>query len=438
MKKMFYFLFCLLTVLTFSSCSDDDDDAYKVYPIQIQLAYPENAGVEPSADVTVSLKNTASGTEFTAATDAAGLAKFEVPEGLYEASATDKRVVSSKVLLFNGLSSNVAVNGMSSTFKLNLEVSMGGSIVIKELYVGGCPKDDGSGRFGMDQYVVLYNNSSETLDLSNFAFAMVNPFNATGSNKDYVDGKLFYAADKVIPAGVAVWYFDSNVKLEGGKELVVAINGAVNHTTTYSQSVDLSNSEYYCFYDPEDFNKETYYPSPSEMINPSHYLKAYKYGLGTAWPLSQISPAFFIFSPEGTELEAFVKDPATTNNYGGNANMGRKMVPEAWIVDGIEVFKEGADNNMKRLTPSVDAGYVNMTNGLGYSLYRNVDKEATEALEANKGKLVYNYALGVGQTTDPSGIDAEASLKNGARIIYMDTNNSTNDFHQRSKASLRN
>ena len=45
--------------------------------------------------------------------------------------------------------------------------------------------------------------------------------------------------------------------------------------------------------------------------------------------------------------------------------------------------------------------------------------------------------IGTDGSTDPSGIDAEASLKNGARIIYQDTNNSTNDFHQRKQASLR-
>lgn len=49
--------------------------------------------------------------------------------------------------------------------------------------------------------------------------------------------------------------------------------------------------------------------------------------------------------------------------------------------------------------------------GMGYTLYRNVDKEATEALAENEGKLVYNYSLGVGNSTDASGIDAEASLK---------------------------
>jgi hypothetical protein len=95
-------------------------------------------------------------------------------------------------------------------------------------------------------------------------------------------------------------------------------------------------------------------------------------------------------------------------------------------------------NNQKRLLPTIDAGYVEMTAKMGYTLYRNVDKEATEAIKENEGKLVYNYSLGVGDSTDPSGIDAEASMRNGARIIYKDTNNSTVDFHQRSRASLRN
>ena len=79
-----------------------------------------------------------------------------------------------------------------------------------------------------------------------------------------------------------------------------------------------------------------------------------------------------------------------------------------------------------------------MTNFQGHSLYRNVDKAATEALPENKDKLVYNYALGVDDSSDPSGIDAEASIKNGAHIIYQDTNNSTNDFHERQACSLRN
>ena len=65
---------------------------------------------------------------------------------------------------------------------------------------------------------------------------------------------------------------------------------------------------------------------------------------------------------------------------------------------------------------------------------------STVPIEGNKEKLIYNYSMGtvdVEGSTDPSGIDAEASIKNGAVIIYKDTNNSTNDFHQRRQASIK-
>ena len=95
---------------------------------------------------------------------------------------------------------------------------------------------------------------------------------------------------------------------------------------------------------------------------------------------------------------------------------------------------------MPRFTPELNTGYVALTNKMGYSIYRNVDKEATEALAENSGKLVYGYTGGtedVNGSTDPSGIDAEASIAAGAHIIYSQTNDSGKDFHQRKTASLK-
>jgi hypothetical protein len=106
-------------------------------------------------------------------------------------------------------------------------------------------------------------------------------------------------------------------------------------------------------------------------------------------------------------------------------------------LDGVEVFGESyVASSKKRFPSSIDAGSVLLTKEKGHTLYRNVDKEETEKLPENKGKLVYGYTMGV-STGDPSGIDAEASIKNGAHIIYMDTNNSTNDFHERKAFSIK-
>jgi hypothetical protein len=151
--------------------------------------------------------------------------------------------------------------------------------------------------------------------------------------------------------------------------------------------------------------------------------------------MSVSSPAVFIFSTDVAPA-TFADDASNLWYYNGNE--GSKIyaclkVRNEWILDGVEVYSAAyPDDSKKRLTSDVDAGYVWLTNYQGHTLYRNVDKAATEALAENSGKLVTGYSK------DPSGIDAEASIKNGAHIIYQDTNNSTDDFHEREKCSLRN
>lgn len=453
MKKILYFLICSTFLLCYS-CSDDNnsitgeddgEEEYLTYSVSVQLVYPDDSELEAVEGVKVTLTNTSNST-YDATTDAEGIAKFVVPVGVYEASATDNRSLGGYSFLYNGIKSNIVVTASwveTEIVKVDLKGSTTGQIVIKELYVGGCQKNDGSGDFHMDKYVILYNNSDQNATLDNLCLGMVLPYNAQGSNKDYVDGKLFYEAEGWIPAGTGIWYFPNSVTIESGKQMVIALNGAIDHTPTYSKSINFTNAEYYCTYDIEQYSNTSYYPSPSSVIPASHYLKAIHYGAGNAWALSNRSPAFYLFKTEGVTPVAFANDENNTNYHGGTVSAAqiRKKVPVEWILDGIEVFTTTSDSNQKRLTATIDGGQTYLENQIGYTSYRNVDKAATEAIADNKDKLVYSYNMGTEingkPSTDPSGIDAEASIKNGARIIYQDTNNSTNDFHQRKQASLR-
>ena len=67
---------------------------------------------------------------------------------------------------------------------------------------------------------------------------------------------------------------------------------------------------------------------------------------------------------------------------------------------------------------------------------------ATKAIPGNEALLVYGLSATPDASqgvvpADPSGIHAEASAKQGAFIIYQDTNNSSNDFFERYQATLR-
>jgi len=314
-------------------------------------------------------------------------------------------------------------------------------IVIKELYCGGCPKDEGSDVFHMDKSIVLYNNCPERIVATNLCIGMATPYNAESPSISSIydkDGQLVYEDEGFIPAQNGIWYFPSTLTIEPFQQVVVNVHGAIDNTKTYSQSVNYAFKEYYCMYDPESgYNHTMYYPTPADIIPTAHYLKCAKFGQGSAWPLSTTAPAVYLFQTQDVSPQDFATDADNLWYMPGASQTpvyACVKVPAEWIIDGVEVFNAAKKEDcMKRLTADIDAGYILHTNKLCHSLYRNVDKEMTEALAENAGKLVYDYALG----TDPSGIDAEESILKGAHIIYRDYNDSSNDFHERLRCSLR-
>ena len=317
-------------------------------------------------------------------------------------------------------------------------------IIIKEVYSGGVMLDDGSKSYHFDKCIILYNNCPQQAVANNLCFGFCSPYNAQASNNNYLEnGKLSYESQGFIPALSGIWYYPHSLVMEPYSQVVINVHGAIDNTQTVSNSVNYANKDYYCMYDPESgYDHTSYYPTPADVIPTSHYLKAVRYGLGNGWALSTTAPAVYIFQTKNATPDVYATTAENQWYDGGKTHQESGhciKVPNEWIIDGVEVYTTTKKEDCKkRLTADIDAGYVWLTNQLGHSIYRNVDKESTEALSENAGKLVYNYSLGVDSSTDPSGIDAEASIKNGAHIIYLDTNNSTADFHERQKCSLRN
>ncbi len=441
MKKQIAILSSIILSLIIISCSkfDMDYDTYDTNILNIKLTYPQ--GYEAKDSVSVILTDMITYSTYSYYTDSSGYVSFHVPSGVYSVTGSEVRSISGNKYIFNGTSTvySKADSSQTDTTLLELSVSMTSQIIIKELYNGGCQKDS-SGTFTHDSYIILYNNSDTIASLDKICLGVAMPYNATTNNADYSNGELFFKDKGWLPAAQGIWYFPDGITLASGEQIVVALENAVDNTVTYSNSINFAHEEYYCAYDIEEFDHELYYPSPSAAIPTSHYLSGVNYGPASAWVLSNRSPAVFIFATDSITPSEFGHDASYNNYYNGSSVSIRKKVPVKWVLDGIEVFAQGIAA-LKRLTDAVDAGSVRLIRGYGYTLYRNVDKEATEALEKNKDKLVYGYAGGTTDladgTTDESGIDAEASIANGARIIYKDTNNSSNDFHQRKVASLK-
>ena len=103
-------------------------------------------------------------------------------------------------------------------------------------------------------------------------------------------------------------------------------------------------------------------------------------------------------------IDEFLADPANVRQKPGSAVDRCALVPEAWIEDGVEVFATPSDR-VKRLSAEVDAGFAVLSETKkSHTVHRHLDEEAT----------------------------AEAGYE-----VYVDTNNSSNDFYERATQSLR-
>ena len=438
---------------------EEVEEEVKVYDLALQLVYSDTSML-PYAGAPIELRNI-NGLEgiYQGATDSTGRCVLRVPVGLYEAVTSDVHEDSVYYYICNGINSQIVVEEVgAASFNIDVRVAkLNGRnpLIIKEIYNGGVMKDDGSGNFQFDKSLIIYNNGARPVSMANLCLGMLAAYNAEAitMNNMYSGGRLVFEDERFLPAQNGIWYFPDTLTVEPYSQVVVVVCGAIDNTQTCSNSVNYANRDYYVCYDPDyvtpdvtlpsavSYNNTKYHPSPADVIPTSHYLKTVKYGQANAWPWSVVSPATILFQTKGMTPKEFAENTGNywyIPGYAAGPVWRCVKVPYEWVLDGVEVWNAAKiASSQKRMPADIDAGYVPLTNQQGHVLYRNVDKAATEALPENAGKLVYGYALGVGASSDPSGIDAEASMRNGAHIVFQDTNNSTNDFHERQRCSLR-
>lgn len=396
------------------------------------------------ADITVALTDAEATFSVDAKTNASGAAEFSLKEGTYIASATYTTVENGTRVAYSGDNKAIAVKADDTEVAANIDLNkvVSQQIVIKEVYSTGCPKDP-SGNYTNDAYVIIYNNSEFEADATDIVFGMLFPYNGHGSNKYLTDTGLLFENEGWIPAASALWSFTSEVKIPAYSQIVVALFGAIDHTATQAASVNLANENYYWMSKNDQFTNAKYVVS--DAIPATHYLSSIPFNTGNAWLFSNSAPSLFLGKMAKAEAEALATNTEgyDTTQGTGATNQAVKF-PTDKVIGCVDVFAaDKLETSNGRFPASLNTGYVAITGKLGHTVYRNVDKAATEALPENKDKLVYNYAGGTYDeatgtgSTDPSGIDAEASIAAGAHIIYVQTNNSGNDFHERAVSSLK-
>ena len=399
MKRIIYILSIVLAAV---SCADirhvnPYDEGLHVLTVTPQ--WPETDLERSGAEVRVEDMNT--GSRYVSQTGADGTTTFTIPNGLYRVTLSGRDGSD----VFNASADKVVISGHDHTLALTLSISKAGSIVIKELYCGGCKKLPQEGDYQADQYIILHNNDYQVQYLDGICFGTLSPYNSTGANPWISkDGLL----PEFIPLIQAVWQFPGDgddFPLQPGEDAVVCLRGAIDHAAQYPLSVNLNRQDYFVCYNSTYFNNTAYHPAPGNQISQDRYLDVViKTGKANAYTMSLSSPAVVIFRAEGITIQDYVLIPENVTPVPGSAVDNVVKVPYEWVLDAMEVFDGRSASNQKRLAASADAGYVSLSDTfLGHTLMRRVDEEAT----------------------------AQAGYE-----ILADTNNSLNDFYETEKQSL--
>ncbi|MGI6047191.1 MAG: DUF4876 domain-containing protein [Petrimonas sp.] len=402
MKHKILLLFVVFfgSIMVFVSCmnnlkSDEFTDSAISEEITVRVKMPENYNY-PVSGLTVTLTDNAAGLKYTGITNEQGVVEIKVAPGFYTAmTETSFRDSGGILYLFNGQQSGIeAIKGSTKKdIEIVLLASKSSQIVIKEFYYGGCFNSVTNKNYSNDQYIILYNNSDQPAFLDSLCIGVVYPYNAPTNGKlsDWVKPGTSELRDS-IPAASMVWMFPGNGEdniLDPGKEVVLAKN-AIDHSKSVPESVNLGKQGYWAIYDPIMTRGHSTPEAGVKLLQ-----GIWKTGSATSYVISIVSPGLFIFTLGNKSVEQFILDNFAFNPNSTNLNLASLLVDKNLVLDGVECFRDQTDT--KRFVSEIDNGFAKTPgSGQGYSIIRKVDSEET--------------------------------AKAGGRIVYMDTNNSSNDF----------
>ncbi|MCY1719157.1 DUF4876 domain-containing protein [Prolixibacteraceae bacterium Z1-6] len=387
----------LITILFFFfllACTQYDVPS--AYTVEVQVTYPEtinNGGFIANANVNIEDKQT--GRTYTATTNSSGQAFFELRGGNYDITVSTSEeheieidgYTTRKTLLINGALTNQIVDEANIQLKLQTSFSIvNEGFVIKELYVSGSRTPEGK-NYNADAFVEIYNNSDKVLYSDGLCFGTVHPITTfrpspwVDSEGNLLDRIPCWAFVAIVPGS------GTDYPIQPGKSFVIALNG-INHRDDPNgnpNSIDLSNADWeFCV---EDNGYYVDAPGVPNILMQKVSLMGVR-----AMVLSLKGQVSILFRLPSTNIgEEFTNPDNFMIQPGGSERCF--MVPYSWVIDGVENVQLNDLGVYKRLPTSIDLGYIqHRGSGEKVSIRRKV-------------KEVIN-----------------------GRVVYMDTNNSTEDF----------
>ncbi len=392
-------LIIFTSLLLFSSCNKEDIKIARYYSVNISLLLPEEEAEykEKVEQTTIEIVNQQTSHKYVLTGEYyQDIWQTELPSGEYNISAILKLEEDNdseeSILSFNGKVSSVGIYS-DNKVSLALKSVKPSPIIFKEIYYSMSKTTTGD-QYTNDQFYEIYNNSSKTQYLDNCILARTQGSGSAVIPCRWVDANGEILMEYPTDSYIAAFEGDGSGKkypLEPGKSVVVAYQAKNHRTQINPNSVDLSNANY----EVNISDYVTSYANNPAVSDMSIITKSGDMTI-TFWmlPYSGTSAILAKF-PDNINLKEYAADMANykTIPFQTVNTTLYLMVPQDYVMDGVNIVGVDPAKRQVQLRAEVDAGMV--TNSAVYN-----------------GKSIKRKVK---------------SVVNG-RVVYQDTNNSSNDF----------
>jgi len=392
----------LISIVLLPSCEKESPEDF-LGSISVQLVLKDGLGEISLNNVNLSLINTQDNVEKKLLSDPAGKAVFTgLPAGTYNLNVSEPREDGEYTL--TGTANSIVVNMKQETsvvLELDAKIS-NADLVIKEIYYAGA--NDKYVSMFKDQFVEIFNNSSETIYADSLYVGHLYPdkWNRTLPNppSEMLDIENYAFLEWIyrIPGN------GKQYPIEPSKSIIIAMN-AINFkegNPQADQAVDNSGSDFETYAIPWleaqgrsgnayfDFdNPDVPNVIPLFLVPPMDYFMIDTY-----------SPALVIFRKDEDFNESDLYTFSFVNKNGNDEEHILMKLPIESVIDGVEIMQNSTLGSMKKLPASVDESFT--------------------YLKADGGSVYSGLSL-------RRKIDESATNKFG-RVVLQDLNNSFNDF----------
>lgn len=381
MKKYFNLLSLAIIILassvTFSACSDNNDDVPKAYQLTINLNMKDELSLDNLSSLQLVVTNDKGKTQEIDMTEKTTVVKLM--QGQYKLIASGK--VKDEAAAYATGSAAIDVYA-DAVITVDINKILQSPIIYKTIYSTG-----GKMGYVVDQYFELVNNSDEVQYLDGLILSapagnqkQANAWQANGYEDLYACGQgtviAFPGTGKDYP-------------LQPGQSIVLA-NNAVNHKELAgegNQCPDLSKADWEIYIDNVSGEIDYEAPNVDIIFQNNTYMKAFGMGFfGRAYLIARC--------PEGITPQEFAANKSNImTTPGTTGKMEFLMIPSKYVLDAVDIWDNESTEHYRTFLAKDDAqGVLASKAWQGMCVRRKVSK-----------------------------------IENG-RVYYQDTNNSSKDF----------